>query len=98
VKPITEIILIAVFTTIILWFLDTYYLWQKRKFKGLYDDIADNKIFLYKMPMQEYVYDKSDKKKKYSYLNVFKSQTIILFYFPTIVLLLVIYGLLKFVI
>lgn len=94
VKPITEIILISIFTTAILWLLDTYYLWQERKFRGLYNDIVDNKIDLYKMPMNKYVYDKNDKKtKKYSYWSVV--YTIKLFYLPIIILLSLILWIIK---
>jgi len=32
--------LVAMFPTLIFWFLDTYYLTQERKFRGLYDDVA----------------------------------------------------------
>ena len=30
----------AIFPTIIFWFLDSYYLMQERKFRGLYNDVA----------------------------------------------------------
>ncbi len=33
-------ILVALFPTMIFWFLDTYYLSQERKFRGLYNDVA----------------------------------------------------------
>ena len=32
--------LVAVFPTLIFWFLDAYYLNQERKFRGLYNDVA----------------------------------------------------------
>ena len=35
-------IFIAIIPTIIFWFLDSYYLQQERKFRGLYNDVADN--------------------------------------------------------
>lgn len=34
-------ILIAVVPTILFWFLDTYYLQQERKFRGIYNDVAE---------------------------------------------------------
>lgn len=33
-------VLSAIFPTVIFWFLDTYYLTQERKFRGLYNDVA----------------------------------------------------------
>ena len=32
--------LVAILPTLIFWGLDTYYLWQERKFRGLYNDVA----------------------------------------------------------
>lgn len=32
--------LVAVFPTLVFWFLDSYYLQQERKFRGLYNDVA----------------------------------------------------------
>jgi len=34
-------ILSGIFPVIIFWFLDAYYLTQERKFRGLYDDVAE---------------------------------------------------------
>ena len=33
-------ILVAIVPTVIFWFLDTYYLQQERKFRGVYNDVA----------------------------------------------------------
>ena len=33
-------LIVAVFPTIIFWFLDSYYLTQERKFRGIYNDVA----------------------------------------------------------
>ncbi len=33
-------VLAAMFPAVVLWFLDSYYLMQERKFRGLYDDVA----------------------------------------------------------
>ena len=34
-------ILTGIFPNIVFWFLDSYYLQQERKFRGLYNDVAD---------------------------------------------------------
>jgi len=33
-------VLAAIFPAVVLWLLDSYYLMQERKFRGLYDDVA----------------------------------------------------------
>jgi len=84
-----DFVLVAILPTLIFWFLDAYYLWQERKFRGLYNDVAgitkENKIALFAMRPDLYKGD------KYSYGNVFTSITIILVYLPVIVILLGIY-------
>ena len=46
-------VLVAIVPTVIFWFLDTYYLWQERKFRGVYNDVAgisnNNNITLFAM-------------------------------------------------
>lgn len=77
-------LLIGIFPTIIFWFLDSYYLQQERKFRGVYNDVAGitkaNEVKEYEMPIQKY------KGGKYSYFNVFKSKTIVWFYLPIVIL------------
>ncbi len=82
-----DFIALAIFPSIVFWFLDTYYLWQERKFRGLYNDVAGvskkpNEIKLFEMRLDLY------KGKKYSYFNVFISKTIWTIYLPIIILLL----------
>lgn len=70
-------ILVAIVPTLIFWFLDAYYLQQERKFRGLYNDIVDDKIKLFSIPINNYKYNKADiDSKKYCYWNVFFSPTI----------------------
>ena len=87
-----DFVLVGILPTLIFWFLDAYYLWQERKFRGLYNDVAgitkDNKIALFAMRPDLYTGD------KYSYGNVFTSVTIWPLYLPVIVILLGIYFLL----
>jgi len=83
-------IFIAIIPTIIFWFLDAYYLQQERKFRGIYDDVAEISneetrvvVRLFEMPLQKYCGG------KYSYWNVLGSRTIWPFYLFPIVFLLV---------
>lgn len=79
----------AVLPTVIFWFLDTYYLWQERKFRGVYNDVAGitdiNKVKLFAMPVHLY------KGGKYNFWKVLFSITIWTLYVPVIAVLLVIY-------
>ncbi len=54
----TVFIFIAIAPTVIFWFLDSFYLQQERKFRGIYNDIVDDlnedKIKLFTMPLGEY--------------------------------------------
>lgn len=85
-------VLVATVPTVIFWFLDTYYLWQERKFRGVYNDVAgitnNNKIALFAMRPNLYTGG------KFSYFNVFFSVTIVWVYLPVIGILLGIYFLL----
>lgn len=86
--------LIAVFPAMIFWFLDTYYLWQERKFRGVYNDVAgisdrSQAIKPFAMPVNLYTGG------KYSYWNVFFSVTIWPLYVPVIVILLGIFFFVK---
>ena len=82
-------LLIAIIPTVIFWFLDTYYLQQERKFRGVYNDVArltdsDKRILIrnFEMPIHKYNF------KSYGFFNVFFSKTILLFYSFMVILLL----------
>ena len=85
-------IIVAIMPTILFWSLDAYYLQQERKFRGLYNDIIDNKrdIGLFKMSIQNY------KKGKYSYWKILFSKTVCFLYICIIVCLIVISSIIKF--
>ena len=79
-------LLSGIFPTLIFWFLDTYYLTQERKFRGLYNDVAEvsekpKQIKLFAMRPDLYT------KGKYSYWDVFWSTTIWKFYLTIIIIL-----------
>jgi hypothetical protein len=83
-------VLIAILPALIFWFLDAYYLWQERKFRGVYNDVAgitkNNKIELFAMPVNLYTGG------KYSFWDVFGSVTVLPLYLPVIVILVGIYA------
>ena len=63
---------------IIFWALDTYYLWQERKFRGVYEAVAGldkiHNIAPFSMPIHKFTGE------KYSYMQVLISPTLSVFY------------------
>lgn len=89
-----DFIFLAILPTIFFWCLDTYYLMQERKFRGLYNDVAGvseepNQIKLFEINTELY------KGGTCSYWNVLRSTTIFLTYFPIVVVLLIAYFYLR---
>lgn len=71
-------LLIAILPTTLFWFLDTYYLQQERKFRGLYNDVAGitnkpQEIKVFEMRPDLYT---GKLNKIYAFSNVFWSTTI----------------------
>ena len=57
----TVFLFVGVIPTLIFWILDSYYLQQEKKFRGIYEDvISGKKVGEYKMPLDKY------KRGKYS--------------------------------
>lgn len=83
-------IFLGIAPIVLFWFLDSYYLQQERKFKGVYNNVSglrnDVEIKPYEMPIQKF------QGGQYSFFNVFISNTIAWLY-GTIVLFLLIGGL-----
>ena len=77
---------------VLFWFLDSYYLQQERKFRGIYNDVAGLKNVIivkpYEMPIHKYTRQIN---KQYSFWNVFKSKTILWLYLPMIALLVLLF-------
>lgn len=96
-NPKVIFIFIGIPPTILFWFLDSYYLQQERKFRGVYDDVTGLKhnieVKLYEMPINKYT---KQIDKQYSYLNVFFSSTIAWLYLSIVILLCCIILLIKF--
>jgi len=83
-------IFLGIAPTLLFWFLDSYYLQQERKFRGVYNNVAglknDVEIKLYEMPIQKF------QDGQYCFCKVFFSKTIAWLY-GTIVFLLLVGGL-----
>lgn len=92
---ISLMLLIPVFPTIIFWVLDSYYLLQEKKFRAIYNDVSGVKVpkiynvKLYEMPIDKYT---SKRDPQLSLWNVFKSETIGVFYLSLINLLIIVYD------
>ena len=84
-------IFVAIALTLIFWFLDSYYLQQERKYRGLYDDVRElpipenqqDDITDFSMNTEEY------KDGEYSFCCCFTSSTILPLYGTVCLLLLV---------
>ena len=79
-------VLVGIVPNLIFWFLDSFYLQQERKFRGLYDDVAGitdapKKLRIFEMRPDLYV------GVEYSFWNVFKSETIAPIYLGITILL-----------
>ena len=95
-EKVSMMLLIPIFPTVVFWYLDSYYLLQERKFRAIYDDVANikkppiNSVKLYSMPINKY---NADKKPTLSLWNVFKSTTISVFYGSLISFLIICFTL-----
>ena len=82
-------IFLAMFPTVLFWFLDSYYLQQERKFRGIYEDVAGlTNMFAvkpYEMPAQKY---QKQLDPQFSFWNAFFSKTILYLYLAILVSLL----------
>jgi hypothetical protein len=68
---------VAIIPTALFWFLDTYYLQQERKFRGVYNDVAGitpdecrQEVKLFDMPLKNY------EGGGYTFWSAFRSRTI----------------------
>jgi hypothetical protein len=95
--PKVLFILIGIPPLIIFWGLNSFYLLNERKFRGIYNDITGltnyNRVNSYEMPVKKYT---KNKNKQFDYWNVVFSSTMIWFYLPLITLLTIVSLLLKF--
>jgi len=83
-------VFLSIAPTILFWFLDSYYLQQERKFRGVYNNVCglknDVEVKPYEMPIQKF------QGGQYCFCKVFFSKTIAWLY-GTIVFLLLVGGL-----
>ncbi|WNB16786.1 hypothetical protein [Marivirga arenosa] len=85
-NPKLILIYIAAFQVLFFWLLDSYYLQQERKFRGIYNDksgVTSNHVIKdYEMPTDKY------KKGKYRFFRSFFSLSKLLFFGSVIVILI----------
>lgn len=83
----TMFLLVAILPTFTFWILDSYYLQQERKFRGLYNDIVNNletaEIKVFSMPLNQY------DGCKYCMLKIMFSTTVCFLYLPCIIILII---------
>lgn len=84
-------LLVPIVPAVVFWFLDSYYLQQERKFRGIYNDVCElteaikrNQVRDFDMPLNKY------RGGKYCYLRVLFSRTEWPVYLPIIVALVLI--------
>lgn len=87
----TKFILIAYIPVPVFWILDSYYLWQERLFRALYDNIrmADENLIDFSMDTMVY------RGGKNTWLASIFSETLIIFYISLIVTMLIVMYLLN---
>jgi len=80
-----QYILIAYFPVLIFWLLDSYYLWQERLFRELYDEvrIIDESQIDFSMTFSNHAM------KKHKYIDLVFSKTIIPFYSVLVVTVII---------
>ena len=87
-------IFMCIFSVLLFWFLDSYYLQQERKFRGVYNNVSglkqDVAIKDFEMPIHKFTGG------QFNYWNVFFSKTIVLFYGIIMVTLAIIFLLILF--
>jgi len=81
-------IFLGIVPTILFWLLDSYYLQQERKFRGIYNNVAgienDVEIKPYEMPIQKF------NGRQYCFCKVFFSKTI--FWLYGIIIFVLLFG------
>ena len=87
------IVFIATLPTMLFWCLDSYYLQQERKFRGLYNSIIGSREYVdvkpFEMPIEKL------KGGQFSYWNVLWSRTIAWFYGMILTVIALIFALIR---
>ena len=82
-------VFIGLLPIIMFWFLDSFYLQQERKFRGIYNDVSGitsiNKISDYEMPLHKYT------SREYNYINSLISKPNFFFYISLILIIVIIW-------
>lgn len=86
--------IITIFTCVVFWFLDSYYLREERRYRILYDDAIDCDFPVFRMSPSKESMSLAKNKKKLVFWRVFFSKTLILLYPSLIAMVLVVYYIL----
>ncbi len=89
-------VIVSIFTTIMFWILDSYYIQQERKFRVLYDDAIAPDFPVFKMSPSKELLSLPKNKKNLNFWRVFFSKTIVMLYPTLIVMVLFVSSLTKF--
>ncbi|MBN8579756.1 MAG: hypothetical protein J0L96_03725 [Anaerolineae bacterium] len=84
--------LLAIIPIITFWLMDTYYIQAARKYRGIYNDLTRGRfstieIKPFTFPVHNYIGE------RFSYINVLTSVSILPFYLPPLIIMLLIYFL-----
>lgn len=74
---------IAIGSSIVFWFLDTSYLICEKKFKKIYEDVINNQVSNFEIPI-------TDCKYNVCAIDIFFSKTEILFYAPIVICMIIV--------
>ena len=85
---------VSVFTTIVFWVLDAYYLQQERRFRVLYDDAITPDFPVFKMCPSNESLSLPKNKKDLNFWRVFFSKTIVILY-PTLIVMVLFVSILS---
>ena len=91
-KNTHKAVIITLIPLIVFWFLDAYYLMPERKFRALYDDVRlkDESSIDFNMNFNIIKLNMNDI-KKYSFLSILSSKSIMPFYVVCIITSVIIY-------
>ena len=87
-RPNVAYLFVGLVPAVVFWFLDSYYLWQERRFRGLYKDAAgltEYQVSVFSMSIERYT---AALDKEYSFVRLLWSKTIVWFYGVIVVFLL----------
>lgn len=86
--------IVSIFSTIVFWMLDAYYLQQERRFRVLYNDAIAPDFPVFKMSPSNESLSLPKNKKDLNFWRVFFSKTIVILY-PTLIVMVLFVSILS---